>query len=566
MNLNGSSNAGVADVDLPVDIPQTSYAQAFSGEHTNQGAGVRFWLYLTGLVALGALGLSPVLMNLWAIWTNDPLRSIGMLIVPAGIILTLREWKLRDWELKGTWWGLVPIALAFFFAESRLRFAWILVLGQVKLNLFSPSLSLYLFGSGVVLLFAGQRLWRQAWLPLGLLLLAQPLPTFGNQYLDLPLQNLCAHIARSFAESIGFPPANQQLLRLMFAPDFGMFIAPGCDGLRGAVTLGYVALIAGYLKRLSPARWIANVIGAVLLGYLFNLVRLCVLVLYYRIAAGHPTLQNLAKQADYVTGGCLMLIAAVLFLWVVMRNSENSGHAGAAPLGVSALDQSQSPRNLNLKMNAFSILAILAAIGGAFAVWDYQKSLAESVREGDLTPSQLDGLLPRQLGSFKLNRAWQQEANGRIALETAAYGTAGSDEVILGVWLPPGRHSVSDSWKTHGEDALIQESKQFATAQGKPVAFETSFYSDSLADSLAGDVVCTPSACLATEKVSGFHLQFTMHPVDYKTRGVRAIPIFFRMEMPHTGTPRAIAYDQLTAEAQQFLKEVDFAEISRRFQ
>jgi len=40
----------------------------------------------------------------------------------------------------------------------------------------------------------------------------------------------------------------------MFAPDFGMFIAPGCDGIRGAITLGYLALVLGYLKRVSLRR------------------------------------------------------------------------------------------------------------------------------------------------------------------------------------------------------------------------------------------------------------------------------------------------------------------------
>src|SRR5208282_1924785 len=119
-------------------------------------------------------------------------------------------------------------------------------------------------------------------------------------YLDLPLQSLSAHIARSFANMIGFPPTNPELLRLMFTPDFGMFIAPGCDGMRGAVTVGYVALIVGYLKGVSIPRWLLYVTGAVLLGHLFNLIRLCTLVLYYRVAVGHPALEHVAKQADYV--------------------------------------------------------------------------------------------------------------------------------------------------------------------------------------------------------------------------------------------------------------------------
>jgi len=91
-----------------------------------------------------------------------------------------------------------------------------------------------------------------------------------------------------------------------------MFIAPGCNGIRGSVTMGFIALIAGYLYRF---RWYANalvVIGAILLGYIFNLVRLCLLVLYYVAALHLTSLQNKAEGADYLIGGVLFLVATLL--------------------------------------------------------------------------------------------------------------------------------------------------------------------------------------------------------------------------------------------------------------
>lgn len=566
MSPNGSANACAAHAGLSAELHPPEEGAAFELAGSKHGGGAsRFWIWLAAVVAVGTLGLAPVFMGLWEVWTNDPLRSIGMLIVPASIILTLREWKKGGWELRGTWWGVLPLVLALLSAESRVRFGWYVIAGQARLNLFSPGLSLYCFASGVILLFAGARLWRRAWFPLGLLLLAQPVPAFGNQYLDLPLQSLSAHVARKFAVWIGFPPTNPQLLRLMFSPAFGMFIAPGCDGLRGAVTLGYVALIAGYLKRVSLPRWILYVTGAVLLGYFFNLVRLCALILYYRAALGHPLLEQFAKQADYLIGGCLMLFAAVLFLWIVMRKTKTAADAGPS----SSWHESHlrpDARILFRKVAAFAVLAAIAAVGGLLAIRDFQKSLVESVRDGELTPSQLDDLLPKQLGSFKLNRAWQQEANGRLALETGAYSSGSSGEVILGVWLPPGRHSVRDSWKVHGEDPQLQSSRHFVTAQGRSVLFDTSFYSDGVADSFAGDVICTPSACLPPLRNHGVHLLFTMHPIDFKTRGTRAVPIFFRVEAPRAAVPDSAAYEELSAEAERFLKDIDFPDISRRFQ
>jgi len=114
-------------------------------------------------------------------------------------------------------------------------------------------LPVYLYGSGIVLLFAGTRVWRKAWFPVGLLLLSQPVPVVTSSMIDIPLQNISARVARDFATLIHFAPTTPQL-RLMFAPDFGMFIAPGCNGIRGAITLGYLALVLGYLKRVSLRR------------------------------------------------------------------------------------------------------------------------------------------------------------------------------------------------------------------------------------------------------------------------------------------------------------------------
>src|SRR5215469_13792183 len=65
------------------------------------------WICLCAAIVLGAIGLSPVWAELWEIWTTDPLRSIGMLIVPVAIILIAREWRSTGWELRGSWWGLV---------------------------------------------------------------------------------------------------------------------------------------------------------------------------------------------------------------------------------------------------------------------------------------------------------------------------------------------------------------------------------------------------------------------------------------------------------------------------
>ncbi len=523
-----------------------------------------FWILLVLPVALGAVGLSSALLSLWDIWTSDPLRSIGLLIVLASVVLTLRVWRQCNWELHGTWWGLMPIGAALAMSVFRGKIAWIGAIDHFKFDFLAPKVALYCFGSGVVLLFGGTRVWRQAWFPLALLLFAQPVPTVSTRYMDLPLQGISAHIARSFAVRIGFAPTNPELLRLMFAPDFGMFIAPGCDGLRGAITMGYLALIVGYLKRVSLLRWGSYVAGALLLGYLFNLIRLCGLVIYYRVALGHALLEHLAKQADYAIGGFLILIAASLLFRVVMRDEQDPRIKvrpdPKAPVG-PIRNSSVYP-----KVAAFAALGLVCVLPGFRAIEHHRKSLVVTFRDGELTRDQLNHLMPQQIGAYRLSRTWQEEDNRELRVELAAYAGPQAREFTLGVWLLPSEHSMNDSWLARGEWPLMRRDVVFPTANGQPVLFDTAFYSDGVTDSFAGNAFCTPSSCLLFHRKPASYLALIVDPIDFSTRGERAVPIFFRIDVPHGSLPAARVYDALSSEARGFVSSIDLPNLSGRFQ
>jgi exosortase J len=551
---------------VPAGVQDPSSVVADSADAPSPaGQNTTMWWCIGVLAALGALGMSPILIALWEIWTDDPLKSIGMLIVPASILLTLRVWRQTGWELRGTWWGFVPAAVALCMSGFRHGFTWTAIVGPFYYNLLSPKVALYLFGSGIVLLFGGFRVWRRAWFPLALLLCSQPVPYFALIHGDLPLQNISAHIARSFAAAIGFPPSNKELLRLMFTPDFGMFIAPGCDGVRGALTLGYIGLVTGYLKRVSIFRWISYVCGGVFLGYLFNLIRLCALVLYYRMSLGHLKLEHFAKWADYIIGGCLFLIASLLFVWVVSREEELRSESTGMSREPGELSASER-RLFYWRAAAFAIPVLLFLVPGINALRTHRRSFAAKVREGIITRAQLDALMPKQLGSYTLNRAWQETVNGRIEVESGAYTGRSPDEATLGAWLPSRSHNMHVSWMARGLDPVLRRDRTFVTAQGRPVEFDTAFYSDGIVDSIAGNVFCSPFECRASPIISPTHLAmwFTPDPPDFDSPGKRAVPLFFWIERPHTADPAI--HEELTAEARQFLAGVDFGDFSRQFQ
>jgi exosortase J len=571
------SNEGLAvsmAEDLAIATPQADQAALEPAMDCRQPTppSIAIWCSIAVLTAAGCLGIERELALLWRCWTTDPLRSIGMLIPPVSIVLTLRVWRQNNWELRGSWWGLALVAAAFFFGILHASAELFVTAGGALISLIPLTLPVYLYGSGIVLLFAGARVWRKAWFPLGLLLLSQPVPVLTSSMIDIPLQNISARVARDFATLIHFAPTTPQL-RLMFSPDFGMFIAPGCDGIRGAVTLGYLALVLGYLKRVSLRRWAAYVIGGVLLGYLFNFIRLCILVVYYRIALGHPTLENVAKQADYAIGSCLFLLAILIFLRLASLKEETPAPADLAPTGEAP---ARTLRNLFIKSVAFAVVLLVVLALPSSALRSRQSSPAS-------TQSSTASLarFPKSIGSFTLTRTWYEQSGGQTLVESGAYSAPGSDEIILAIWVAPFvyYHDANSCWLARGLKPDLVTSLPFVTAQGKSPGksadLSAGFYNDGVTDSIVVSVVCTPSSCSQSQQVAskGRVSFFVLKPQigDLAVGAAHPVPIMIRIDrpqpdQPHSEASKAATQSALTAEAQKFLSGLDPMSLSQAFQ
>jgi len=515
------------------------------------------WCCMALLTALGGLGFSREFQHLWIVWTTDPLRSIGMLIPPVSLLLTLRVWRQNGWAMRGSWWGL-PL-LAFSFAVSVLRSSVEIrgLAGNGSLSPIFASLPIFLYACGALLLFAGSRTVRKAWFPLGLLLLCQPVPS-AFDLLDFPLQQAAANIARSFAILIGFAPSTPQL-RLMFSPSFGMFIAPGCDGIRGAVTMGYVALLLGYLKRVPLPRWLAYVVGAVLLGYLFNFTRLCALVVYYRMALGHPALENAAKWADYCIGSCLFLCATLLALHF-LRGVKGL----VAPKTVSAIAASSARfmdrrQSQVLKCAAFAAVAGLALALPGSALRNHTQHAAVQVSYADR--------MPKTIGDYALIRTWYEQIDGITTVQAGAYSLSGGGEVILAVWVVPSEHihNGNECLILRGLQPTSLSSRPFATAQGKTVIFRTGFYNDGITDSIVANAVCALSSCMQfTPAILGSRFKFEYMAFEHQ----KAHPVSFmvRIDKLASQAPESETHALLATELQRFLAGLDASKLSQSFQ
>ena len=520
-------------------------------------------------VTAGVFTLGSTVRALSDHWRSDDLQSVGLLIPFLCFALILRDWRSLDWETDGTWWGLVllvALAAGMFLRDQMLV---VVTVGKNWL-LGVPPLPLVtvLYALGMVLLFGGTRLLRAAWFPVLLMGAVLPVPNTFSHRVDLPLQHASATVARSFAHLLGekLTPDN---LRLMFTPEFGMFIAPGCNGIRGAVTLGLAAVVVAYLYRFRWYIFLPVVAGAVLLGYLFNFLRLCLLVVYYKIALPYPWLQDRAKGADYLIGGALFILALYLFFALADRLRERPDKVSARPIPVLAAPH-PATGNRPAGPTLFRVAAVLV-LATVFGIDALHAEAHLGEQREQLPP------MPAELGGYHLVRTYQDTLiSGEIVYSwgeyappgDGAHGASGS-HIALGVSPEMDVHDTEVCHIARGEDPTSHGEILAPTAAGE-VALVAATYNNGTTQTLEASTVCDNGACRQFTSGTGGVTLVYAHPhrtLPMQYAPNRPVPLLLKVESPDAVSPAAVVGPQLAGELKAFLQHVDlqaFAAAYRR--
>ena len=385
--------------------------------------------------------------------------------------------------------------------------------------------------------------------------LVNPVPHVINRLVDLPLQHISAATARGFAHLLGQHLSPSQL-SLMFTPSFGMLIAPGCDGIRGSVTMGFLALMAGYLYRFRLRVWAGFVIAAVLLGYIFNLLRLCALVLYYIVALRLPWLQSRAESGDYLIGAALFFVATVLLFTAIGRFSA-SGDLRPPPLPCPVpaprpgfMDE---PRRDDFWLR-WAAFALLAAAGAS--------AYARQLTRGAVEPRD-EAVFPVRVGQFALRRTWQERlAGGGTLFDWAEYATPGARTAIaVGISPSLGAHDTLVCHAARGDDWLWHSALTLPSAMG-PVSFSAALYNDGTSQTLEASTLCSGQTC-GEWTGAGRHLGFVYsRPRADAVLGQstsRPIPILLKAETPDAGLDPKLAVALLQKQLGDFLSGASLA-------
>ncbi len=550
---------GAGPSDLP---PKGVQKGALSGVFSSTQA---FALAAVLLAAIGLTSIWSTVLYLWALWTTDALKSIGMVIPVVSAALILRAWRNLNYEMQGSWWGAIILAVTIFAVHLREQAVLLFILTPAW-NIYLPPYSLVAFSytAGVVLLFGGTRLFRAALFPIVLMWFVNPIPHVFNVFVDLPLQRVSAHVARTFAIALGQPLSPDQM-RLMFTPDFGMFIAPGCNGIRGAVTMGFIALIAGYIYRF---RWYAHaavVAGAILLGYVFNFVRLCILVLYYIVALHIPWLRSRAEMGDYIIGAVLFLVATILLFSVISR-------LRAAP---GQLRDSNGPASATAPVSSASLyprfaLLLVIAILGSYSVARASVRNRQAAASLANTDQHALGVFPQQIGSYTLVRSWNENLiTGPLIFHWAEYAPAGGGtHISLGVSPVLGSHDTLICHSARGEDPLWHDQLTFLTEGQRKISFSGSFYNDGATQFLEATTLCHGTVCGEYSSPST-HFGFVYSKPDpnavFSQDPIRPIPILLRAETIETTMPADAAREQMTTAVRAFLSAANLNTLTQPY-
>ncbi len=498
-------------------------------------------------------------------WRGDDLQSAGLLIPFICFALVLRAWHALGWETQGSWWGLVLLAVLAGVLFVRDQTPLVITVHKDWLLQLPPlPLVTILYALGMVLLFGGVRLLRAAWFPVLFMGAVLPVPNTFSRRVDLPLQHASAMVARSFAHLLGekLTPDN---LRLMFTPDFGMFIAPGCNGIRGAVTLGLAAVVVAYLYRFRWYIALPVVAGAVLLGYLFNFVRLCLLVVYYKVALPYPWLQDRAKGADYLIGGCLFVLALYLFFAAAdrLRGDPGAKSRDLTAMPVPPVLASMRP-TLSLGLRAGALLT-LAAVFGFDAL--HAQALA-GTQLGSLPP------MPAELGGYHLVGTYRDTlVDGLVVYTWGEYAPpldpthASLPHIAVGVSPELDAHDTEVCHMARGEDPTSHGEILAHTAGGE-VALVAATYNNGTTQTLEASTVCDNGACRQFTASAGGVTFIYAHPhrtLPTQAARSRPVPLLLKVESPDAVSPASVIAPQLAEQLKSFLRGADLEALAARY-
>ena len=176
-------------------------------------------------------------------WYDLPDFSHGFIVPFFSLFLI---WERREniarTRIAPTWAGLPLVLLAMLT----------LLTGRFGADLFLSRMSFLMLLVGAVWTITGTRMLRALAFPIGVLLLAIPLPAVLFNQITFPLQMLASRVAADMLPLAGVPVLREG--NVINLPAMQLEVAEACSGIRSMMSLFTVAVFFGYLFEKSNVR------------------------------------------------------------------------------------------------------------------------------------------------------------------------------------------------------------------------------------------------------------------------------------------------------------------------
>jgi exosortase len=291
---------------------------------TSDRRSARVTLALAGITALTwVLLYRDVIVRLVDAWHRDQNYSHGFLVAPLSAYLV---WQRRG-DLRGTG-SLVGVA------GMLVSFA-MLVAGDLGAELFVTRVSMLLMLASIAVLLAGWRSLARLTLPLGLLLLAIPVPAIIFNQVAFPLQLLASHAGEATLQLFHIPVLREGNVIVLSTAT--LEVAEACSGIRSLMSLASLAVVYGHFTHESPAARTMLALASVPIAIFANAARVAgtgTAAHFYGPAAAEGFLHTFSGWLMFVAAfGMLLAFDALIVKPLIGRRRS----AAATPPAESVL-------------------------------------------------------------------------------------------------------------------------------------------------------------------------------------------------------------------------------------
>lgn len=263
------------------------------------------FLVTVGLcVALLSATSYDTLLYMARVWTGREEYSHGFLIpIIAVFLVWQRKDQIEKSEFRGSWLGVMVVAVGVV----------INFVGQLATLFILQQIGLLIAVYGLVLAFAGLRVFRLLAAPLLLLLFMIPLPDFLLNTLSARLQLLSSQIGVGFIRLFDISVYLEGNVI-----DLGVYklqVAEACDGLRYLFPLMTLGFIMAYFFRAALWKRLLLFLSSIPITILMNSVRvgtIAVLVEHWGTRMAEGFLHDFQGWAVFMVSATVMLLEMML--------------------------------------------------------------------------------------------------------------------------------------------------------------------------------------------------------------------------------------------------------------